>query len=339
MDERISLGSSGVRVSPLGVGTWAWGDRLYWAYGEEYADSDVEAAFQTSLEAGINFFDAAEVYGQGRSEELLGRFVRQTNSEVVVATKFMPSPWRLERKNLLDALQHSLKRLGMKRVDLYQIHWPFPPVSIDVWMAGLADAVEAGLTRAVGVSNYNTEQMRLGQAALAQRDVPLASNQVEYSLLHRDPERDGMMQACRELGITLIAYSPLAKGLLTGKYSPEHPPLGQRSVSRDCLAQIQGLIGLMREIGEAHGGKTPAQVSLNWLICKGAVPIPGAKNARQAQDNAGVQGWRLTDSEVAALDAASDTIEGFPKQGFPKAGEELSSAVRGRAFYSPRAET
>ncbi len=308
--ESISLGSSDLRVSPLGIGTWAWGDRMFWGYGRDYTDADLQAAFDASLAAGITWFDTAEIYGSGQSERLLGQFARAAGGPVVVATKFFPFPWRWRPSSILNALRRSLQRLGLEQVDLYQIHQPFPPVPIETWMAGLADAVEAGLVRAVGVSNYSPEQTRRAHAALAQRGVPLASNQVAYSLLHRLPERNGLVEVCRELNITLIAYSPLAQGLLTGKYTPENPPPGLRGwrFNRKLVAQSQPLIALLSETGAAHGGKTPAQVALNWVICKGAVPIPGAKTARQAQDNAGALGWRLTDQEVAVLDAASEAV-------------------------------
>jgi aryl-alcohol dehydrogenase-like predicted oxidoreductase len=164
----------------------------------------------------------------------------------------------------------------------------------------------------VGVSNCSVEQMRRAHAALAKRGVVLASNQVEYSLLHRAPERNRLMQTCREMGVTLIAYSPLRKGLLSGKYTPENRPTGTfRSslANRDYLARIQPLITLLREIGQAHGGKTPSQVALNWVMCKGALPIPGAKNVRQARENAGALGWQLSESEMTALDAASDKVK------------------------------
>jgi aryl-alcohol dehydrogenase-like predicted oxidoreductase len=133
---------------------------------------------------------------------------------------------------------------------------------------------------------------------------------VEYSLLNRKPETSGLVKVCRDLGVTLIAYSPIAKGALTGKYTPENVPPGMRRriYSRNTLARIQPLIGLLREIGETHDGKTPSQVSLNWLMCKGAVPIPGAKNLRQAQENNGALGWRLTEDEVAELDEVSERV-------------------------------
>ena len=309
--ETVQLGKTGVRVTPLGIGTWQWGDSMMWGYGKNYAEAEIRAAFDASLAAGITFFDTAELYGQGKSERFLGRFISGHGNRPIVATKFMPLPWRLGKGALVAALRKSLDRLRLPQVDLYQIHWPFPPRPVEFWVDGLADAVAAGLTRAVGVSNYNAEQTRRAHAVLARRGVPLASNQVEYSLLQRAPERNGLLAACRELGVTLIAYSPLAKGMLTGKYTPANPPPGLRGrrYRGDYLARIQPLIGLLREIGAAHGGKNPNQVALNWLICKDAIPIPGAKNARQVQENAGALGWRLTADEVAALDAASERVK------------------------------
>jgi aryl-alcohol dehydrogenase-like predicted oxidoreductase len=288
---------------------------MMWGYGKTYTDSDIHEAFHISLQSGINFFDTAEVYGKGRSERLLGARLQEARQSaliapLVVATKFMPYPWRLWKGALLSKLRASLARLGVERVDLYQIHWPFSPLPIELWANALAHAVEAGLARAVGVSNYNSTQMLRAHSALSKRGVPLASNQVEFHLLNRRVEHKGLLKLCRELGVTLIAYSPLAKGMLTGKYTPQTRPPGLRSYifRRARLGKIQPLIQLMREIGKAHGGKSPAQVALNWVICKGAVPIPGAKNARQAQDNAGALGWRLAEAEIAALDAESQKL-------------------------------
>jgi len=307
----VPLGPTGMQVVPMGIGTWAWGDRSTWGYGRTHTDADLQAAFEASLAAGINLFDTAEAYGSGQSERLVGRFISTSQQPVMVATKFVPFPWRLRKQNLLDALRASLDRLGLKQVDLYQLHFPFPPVPIETWMDGLADAVQAGLVRAAGVSNCSAKQMRRAHAALAKRGVVLASNQVEYSLLHRTPEHNGLMQACRETGVTLIAYSPIRKGVLSGKYTPENRPTGTfRSslANRDYLARVQPLIALLREIGQSHGGKTPSQVALNWVMRKGALPIPGVKNVRQAQENAGALGWQLSESEVIALDAASDKV-------------------------------
>jgi aryl-alcohol dehydrogenase-like predicted oxidoreductase len=300
---RITLGASDLRVSPLGVGTNSWGVN-------RKADPGLQSTFDAALNMGINFFDTAEMYGFGGSERTLGQFLPTAGQTAIVATKFFPLPWRLRKSNLTAALRDSLVRLQMAQVDLYMIHMPIPPVSIETWMDALADAMEAGLTRAVGVSNYNAVQMKQAHAALAKRGIALACNQVGYSLLKRDVERKGLLALCRELDVMLIAYQPLAIGLLTGKYTPANRPKGLRRLiyNREYLSRIQPIIGLLRQLGKAHGGKSPSQVALNWLICKGALPIPGAKNMQQVQENAGALGWRLSDDAIAALDEASEKI-------------------------------
>ncbi|MEP7292836.1 MAG: aldo/keto reductase [Chloroflexota bacterium] len=290
----------------IGTGTWQWGDRIMWGFGGSYGDDDVRQAFKASLDAGITFYDTAELYGFGTSEKLLGRFIRETNASVLVATKFLPYPWRVFKGQLMSALRGSLRRLGLPSVDLYQIHFPSPPIGVETWANALADALDQGLTRAVGVSNYSRMQTIRSHAVLAQRGYPLATNQVEYNLLNRTIERDGTLESARDRGIKIIAYSPLAKGLLTGKYTVANPPQGlRRMVSRTTWEILPKLLERMKLIGDAHGGKSMAQVALNWTICKGTLPIPGAKNPQQAQHNAGAVGWRLTDDEVAELDRLS----------------------------------
>jgi aryl-alcohol dehydrogenase-like predicted oxidoreductase len=165
----------------------------------------------------------------------------------------------------------------------------------------MADAVEAGLIRQVGVSNYSPQQTERAQRALQKRGLHLASNQVRYSLLDRMPERSGLLQLCKELEVTVIAYSPIAQGLLTGKYSAQIPPPARRRVSRGTLERLQPLLNEMRRIGAAHGGKTPAQVAINWCIAKATLPIPGAKNANQARENAGALGWSLSQEDMVSL--------------------------------------
>lgn len=296
---------------PMGVGTWAWGDRLIWGYGNEFAKEDVRLAFDASLEAGLRLFDTAEVYGQGQSERILGEFLPSAPDKVLIATKFMPFPWRLTRGSLLKALRGSLKRLGIAQVDLYQMHNQLPPVNVETWMGAMAEAVNLGLARAVGVSNYDRQQMQRAYDTLIREGIELASNQVEFNLLNRKIEKDGLLKHCQDLGVRVIAYSPLAMGLLTGKYTVDNPPRGMRGArySQRVLERMAPLITLLKKIGAAHAGKTPAQVALNWTICKGTLPIPGAKNIDQAEQNAGAVGWRLTDDEVAALDEASDQVQ------------------------------
>ena len=167
----------------IGIGAWAWGDRLVWNYGKGYNDGDLEAGFKIMLENGIHFVDTAEIYGNGRSERLLGQFLQRTQTPVIVATKFFPLPWRFSKTSVALALKGSLERLGLKRVDLYQIHMPSPLIPIEVYAEGLAKAHQLGLTRAVGVSNYDKTQMQRAYTVLDRYDIPLASNQLEYNLI------------------------------------------------------------------------------------------------------------------------------------------------------------
>ena len=300
----VRLGAGGPEVPAVGVGTWQWGDRMYWGFGRDFTERDVWEAFDESVRAGLTLFDTAEVYGGGRSERFLGEFIRRTHANAVVATKFMPFPTRLTGAALAKALERSLGRLGLPAVDLYQTHYPFPPVAIETWMDAMAEAAGAGLVRAVGVSNYSIAQMRAAHAQLARRGLRLATNQVKFSLLDRGPLDDGLLDAAHDLGVAIIAWGPLAKGVLSGKYSADHRPPGLRGrrFTRDVFSRIAPLLVTLGEIA-ASRGKTPAQVAINWCMAKGTLPIPGAKTGAQARENAGALGWTLTAEEVAALDA------------------------------------
>lgn len=294
----------------MGIGTWSWGDRLIWNFGTDYNLDDIHQTFTSAIQFGFRFFDTAEIYGQGRSESYLGDFAGEVSESLVVATKFMPYPWRLSGKTLKKALTASLERLKMNRVALYQMHQPFAPVKIDAWMDAMAEAVHEGLVGAVGVSNYNLNQTVQAQNALASEGLRLASTQMEYSLLDRRIEKNGLLDFCNEQGIALIAYSPLAMGVLSGKYNNNHPPRGFRGAkyNPDYLKRIAPLIVAMKKIGLDHDGKTPSQVALNWVICKGAIPIPGEKTLRQLEENAGALGWRLLADEIGLLDEISDQV-------------------------------
>lgn len=308
----ISLGKNGPAVTPLCIGTWAWGDKLFWNYGSNYGEAQVKEAFQAALEAGVNFFDTAEVYGMGLSEELLGKFMQQTEQKVQIATKFGPLPWRFSGESVSDALTASLQRLRVEKVVLYQVHWPFTfLLSQESLMKALAEEVKRGRIEAVGVSNYSAEQMRQAHQLLASHGVTLATNQVRYSLLSRQIESQGILSTAKELSVTILAYSPLAQGLVTGKYTLENyqEPTGARRFdsrfNRSGLEKIAPVISLLKQMGEKYD-RTPAQVALNWLIAQGnVIPIPGAKTAKQAKENAGALGWQLSDDEVAELEKAT----------------------------------
>ncbi|MBX3049323.1 MAG: aldo/keto reductase [Anaerolineales bacterium] len=298
----IRLGADGPEVSAIGVGCWAWGDEPYWSSGQRYSSADVAAAYQTSLNAGLNFFDTAELYALGRSERVLGQLAAG-NSQVYIASKFFPYPWRISIAQFREALRRSVERLGSRPIQLYQIHWPFPPRRVEYWMDAMAEAVQAGQILQIGVSNYSPQQMERAQAALEKRGLRLASNQVRYHLADRKVEKNGLLQLCKDMGVTLIAYSPIAQGLLTGKYTLENPPPFLRRISRATLLRAQPLLAAMQRIGAAHGGKSQVQVALNWCLSKGTLPIPGAKNAQQAAEFGGALGWRLSQEEIQTLEA------------------------------------
>jgi aryl-alcohol dehydrogenase-like predicted oxidoreductase len=314
MAETVTLGQSEVRVSRLGLGVMIWGEasgvqRVMPAkspYGGTNA-ADEQAAFDATLAAEINFFDTAAMYSGGGSERRLGELAE--GKDVVIATKFPPAPLG-RAEDMPYALDASLRNLRRDSVDLYQHHFPSRRVNIPKLMELMADAVQAGKIKAVGVSNYSAEQMRTAYEVLARRGIPLASNQVQYSLLHRQPETNGVLDTCRELGITLIAYQPLASGALTGKYLDGSRPVGIRRFREPFRGAkfhaLRPVVTLLRSIGD-HYGKTPGQVALRWLLEQdNVVPIPGAKNADQATHNAGALSFTLTSEEIAYLNEATE---------------------------------
>ncbi|MEL6927508.1 MAG: aldo/keto reductase [Cyanobacteria bacterium J06600_6] len=308
--ESTKLLANNVAVPSLGIGTWSWGDRLFWGYGSDYGEAEVEKAFEAAIARGATFFDTAEVYGLGESERLIGRFLKRTSQPVQVATKYFPLPWRFNGQSVADTLSDSLKRLQVEQVALYQVHMPFSfLMSQKTLMEALAQEVKRGRILTVGVSNYSAEQMQEAQDLLAQHGVPLAVNQVRYSLLTRKIEQNGILELARKLGITILAYSPLDQGLLTGKYTPENSSNVQGARKLDPkfstagLSKLEPVVSKLKQLGDKYD-KTPAQVALNWLVVQdNVIPIPGAKNARQAEDNAGAMGWELSTEDARELGA------------------------------------
>ncbi len=310
--DRVELGGTGVSIPPLGVGTWAWGDKGTWGmggYDQSYTEDTILEAWQASIAAGVVLFDTAEVYGGGESERIIGRLLAKDPSvraRVVIASKFMPSPWKLAVTSALtSAAKSSRDRLGIDVIDLYQIHGPISLRSHEALAEALAEAHGQGLVKAVGVSNYSVKETRSMDAALRKRDLRLASNQIEFSLLRTMPITSGLLDCCRELGVVPLAYSPIGQGRLTGKYSAQNPPPKSRNFSNHPMAQVDKIVAELHRVGAANGDHTPSQVALAWLIAKGAVPIPGAKNRQQAEENAGALGWRMSEEDIATLDAVA----------------------------------
>jgi aryl-alcohol dehydrogenase-like predicted oxidoreductase len=274
-----------------------------WSYGQN--DDSVQQAFSTSLDEGINFFDTAEVYGRGKSERLLGACLRRDQRPVLIASKFAPWPTRFSRRQFMSALDASLRRLGLPAIDLYYIHWPFTYVRIESLMDAMAEAVEAGKIRAVGVSNFTAVQMRRAADRLAHYHIPLAANEVHYSLGHRLPEVNGVLDACRELNVALVAYRPLEGGLFassTDTASPSGAAPNRRSTTAAHVAIQQATEAIARE-----RGTTVSQVTLNWLLRRDPriIPIPGATRSHHVRENAATLNWQISDEEFAAIDRAT----------------------------------
>ncbi|CAK9046181.1 Pyridoxal reductase [Durusdinium trenchii] len=308
----------GFKLSQLGVGTWQWGNKLLWGYDTKQ-DETLKEVFETFTSSGASWFDTGDSYGtgelEGRAEELLGRFAKDAEQEgrprVVLATKLAAYPWRLTPESMVSAVRGSLKRMG--RVDIAQMHWSPRSYGFgfqeDALLDGLCKCYDLGLCRGVGLSNFGPQNLRRAAAILDARSVPLVLNQVQYSLL--SPEREsGVAEVCQELGVPLVAYSPLCLGLLAGRYQADgrKPESFLRSFLFSSLlsnAETQKLLSLLKEIGDCRS-KTMAQVALNFALTEGqGCAIVGARNKQQVLENLGACGWSLNDNEVSALQAAA----------------------------------
>lgn len=305
-------------LPPMGCGTWAWGNQLLWEY-DQSQDQQLQAVFNFCVDHGVTLFDTGDSYGtgklKGRSEQLLGQFTREyegvEKNNICIATKLAAYPWRLSRQAMVSAGRASAERLG-KPIDLVQMHWPtanYAPWQENALLDGLADLYEQGEVKGVGLSNYGPKRLQEVYQKFAQRGVPIVTLQVQYSLLSTTSvEKLGLKELCDQLGIQLIAYSPLTLGLLTGKYGNGVFPKGVRGLLfRYLLPGIQPVLNSLREIASSRE-KNPAQIALNWCLCKGTIPIPGAKNLQQAEENIGALGWRLSEGEVTALDEAAKKV-------------------------------
>ncbi len=316
--KRVALGETGLMVPAIAVGTWAFGDARYWHYGEEHGPSDIVDAFVGAASVGCRFFDTAEVYGHGESEKILGYLVEKLSAELAdegrpadffLATKFGLLPGRDGARALRPALLASLRRLRRRRIDLHQIHWPdLAMASIPSLMDAMADAVEEGLVGAVGVSNFGASELREAHRALARRGIPLASHQVRYNLLDRSVERDGVRDACRELGVSLLAYSPLDQGVLGGRYDREHVPSAPRGTepwfSAEAWIKAEVVLTILREIAAREGCEI-ADVAIAWVLAQGATPIVGVRSRAHAEAIPRALDVRLRPSDITRLDAAT----------------------------------
>ena len=305
----VRLGKDGPRVSEIGIGMWQAGGKNW---GKDVRDADCRKAMERAVGLGINLVDTAEVYGDGHSEEVVGRAIKDVGRDnVFLATKV--SGDHLRAADVEKACRASLKRLQVREIDLYQVHWLalWDQVPLRETMKALEKLQREGRIRHIGVSNFSAWDLEEARSHLSRGDI--VSDQVQYSLVHREIEKE-LLGYCRKEGIGILAWSPMARGMLTGKYhAGRRPTDGVRS--EDSLFKPQNLratrplLAALREVGKAHA-KTPAQVALAWLrMQEGVVPIPGAKRPSQAEENAGGAGWSLSRAEALRLDRLSATLK------------------------------
>ena len=303
------------RQPGIGVGTWAWGNQFLWGYAPERDDPRLAATFARCLERDLLFFDTADSYGtgrlNGRSETLLGQFAAAASpldqGRICIATKLAPFPWRLGRQGYSRAFAASRARL-QGRLHRVQLHWStarYAPWQEGPLLDGLADLVRSGAVASLGVSNMGPERLRHVHRRLADQGVPISSLQVQLSLLAPQPiQPGGVAEVCRELGIALIAYSPLALGLLSRGDDPlQTTPSGPRgTLFRRLGPKIQPLRQAMAEMAHGRPGGRVA-VALNWCRAHGAMPIPGLRSPEQVDQTADALSWELNAAERQQLDA------------------------------------
>lgn len=360
-------------VPAVGIGTISWSSKKFFSLEND----DLQDLVNEAYGANAVFLDTAERYGShvktamgmgyGETERMTHQFLR-TAREVkgdrpvapCVASKFTPLPWRTTVQSVIDACEQSRENLGVDQIDLYQVHMPdiVKPFRFlgndksndDIYWDGLAECYHRGLVKNVGVCNYGPTLVAKCQEALAKRGVPLASNQIAYSLLGRHNGSQETLDKCNELGVKVLAYYPFAMGLLTGKYSPE--TLGSHTLETSSDSSLRSfqksdfemkdleryakgdgvtvpeggispLLVTMDAIANSRG-KTVAQVALNYVISKGAIPIPGCRTTSQLQDNLGAMGWRLSETEITMLELEADKLGfGFDGAGYKRTSEKF----------------
>jgi aryl-alcohol dehydrogenase-like predicted oxidoreductase len=304
-----------MEITPIGLGVmqFSGGSGMFGMVFPDLTQEEMNGIIKAALDGGINWFDTAEMYGRGHSEHGLSTALKtldKSDDEVIVGTKWLP--FLRTAKNIPSTIDERLRYLNGYTIDLYMIHQPWSFSSPDSEMDAMADLVEAGKIRSVGVSNFNVDQMRRAHAALEKRGIPLAVNQVQYSLMHRKIETDGVLDAAKELGITIVAWAPLARGVLSGKFHNDSGrydqlPIGRKMMMRSKIKDSGPVVEALNAIAEIYN-VTTAQVALNWVInFQGEiiVAIPGASKERQAEESAGAMNFQLTEAELNQLDELS----------------------------------
>lgn len=307
------LGNSQLLVSPIGLGCWQFAGGLMTAYWNSPPQTVTNEIVNLSLEGGVNWFDTAELYGSGRSERALSVALQSAgkkNGEIIIATKW--NPIMRTAKSIARTFPAREKHLAPYEIDLFQVHLPYSFSSVEAQMNAMADLLDARKIKTVGVSNFSAESMRRAYNTLKSRGYTLVSNQVRFNLFDRSIEKNGILETAKELGVSIIAYSPLAQGLLSGKYhqNPESinkVPMMRRRTFRKQLEKTRPLVEALIDIGQSHG-VSASQVALNWLITFHGdmiLAIPGATKADHARQNCLAMTFNLTETEKARIDELS----------------------------------
>ncbi|MEM1023628.1 MAG: aldo/keto reductase [Myxococcota bacterium] len=316
------LGRTDLRLSPLGLGCWqfARGRGLTGSYWPALDEATTRAVVATSIEAGVNWFDTAEAYGQGASERSLVDALRAAEVEpgrIVVATKWWPT--LRTSPSVLDTFHHREEALRPFPIDLHQVHHPYALSPVEAVIRAMAKLKRKGRIKAIGVSNYDQGRLERALLALREEELHVASNQVKYSLLDRSIEANGLLAFCRNQRVSVLAYSPLEQGLLSGKYHRAPELLKKLSLVRRFLPRYQEeTLQRTRPVVEAvesvaaEQGATPAQVALSWVMAKGVFAIAGARSADQARDNTGALEVHLTPAQMSRLDEVSTAFRTQP---------------------------
>ncbi|KAK4994523.1 hypothetical protein LTR66_005457 [Elasticomyces elasticus] len=299
-----------VSVPYLCWGAWSWGDKATWHWDDARERPALKEAWQIAVQNGMNFIDTAQAYGSGESERICAElFKGMPRDSYVIQTKWYVVPDNMT--NLLHPteapvkmLRKSLERCGLEYMDCYLVHGHIHASSISQVAKGLAECVDQGLTKTVGVANYSTEDMIKMADELAKYGIPLATNQCEFSILRRHPETHGLLQACKDRGIVFQSYSSLAQGRLTGKYNASHEPPKTYRFSSYPMQEIEPTLEVLASIAKRRGVTVPG-VALNYNVSKGVLPVAGVRNPEQAKSTSTAWGWRLSEEEIRQIDAVS----------------------------------
>ena len=319
MLEKRTLGKTDIKVSPIGIGVMLWldGKGLIWGRFPAVSKETENSIIKEAVDGGINFFDTAEIYGFGKSERALSSALQANkiaDADIVIGTKWRPIFRRA--KNMRKTIYKRIECLSPYSIDLYMVHFPYGTFSrVKGQMKEMSSLLRDNKIGSIGVSNFNEKSMRKAYGLLENEGIPLAVNQVEYSLLKRSIESNGVLDTAEELGITIVAYSPIHQGLLTGKYHSKPELLKNKSRLfgmgfKKRLLKTQPLIDILTEVGKKYNATT-SQVALNWLITnrgKTVIAIPGATKIGHAQESAGAMTFQITNSEREEINIASQKV-------------------------------